>query len=184
MASVESSPPPLRKAGVREILEGLPAAGQVGGPPSMNTDANLGFCSVGYQISEVAFAQCDIKGNILVRLASRTSRRRQGNKKDLGQRAEVIYWPCCATVTQCASGVAPVALRGECLSQSAGRASFERIRPHWAVGGWRLPNTARVTAIFLMVGIGPPPPLVATCSEAIAAGPRACRLADSRCATG
>ena len=40
-ASLQTSPPEMRRVGVREILEVLPSPGHVGCPASMNTDASL-----------------------------------------------------------------------------------------------------------------------------------------------
>ena len=59
MVSVKSTPPTLRKVGAREMSGALPDPGQVGYPPSMNTDASMGDSCMGYQSHEVAFASRD-----------------------------------------------------------------------------------------------------------------------------
>ena len=104
MVSVDSTHPAFRKVAVREISGALSAPGQAVRPPSINTDAAIGVCWMGYRSSEVAFAHCDVKGNVLVRVACRTLLGSQGNKKDLVQRAKVGYCPCFATVAHVAIG--------------------------------------------------------------------------------
>ena len=98
MASdLDATPPGIRKVGFRELM-GVPRCpGQVGYPPSVATDAQLGFSVLAYQSAEILFDRCEGGGRILVRILGTCTRAPQGGKKgDITQRAEARYCPCCA----------------------------------------------------------------------------------------
>lgn len=55
MATLESIPPGVRWAAAREVMVAHQAKGQVGYPPSIATDAQLGFSVLAYQSAAVLF---------------------------------------------------------------------------------------------------------------------------------
>ena len=96
-SDLDATPPGIRKAGFREVLEVLRGPVKGGYPPSVATDAHLGFSVMAYRSAEVLFGRCEGQGRILVRLVGTCSRAHQGRKKeDIAQPAKVEYCPCCA----------------------------------------------------------------------------------------
>ena len=55
ISKLDSSPPGSRKAGLREVSEVLRRSGQVGCPPIVSTDAQLGFSVAAYQSADLLF---------------------------------------------------------------------------------------------------------------------------------
>ena len=49
---LSSAPPRIRKAAFREVIGAHRCKGQVGWPPSVATDARLGFSAMAYQLAE------------------------------------------------------------------------------------------------------------------------------------
>ena len=88
-APAQTPRPGSRRTAVRDILELLSRPGQVGCPVSMNTDARLGYATMGYQSLFLAFQDCDAQGLLLVRLAGQATTRR-GPKKSEPSRREKI----------------------------------------------------------------------------------------------
>ena len=86
-------------------MEVLRSPGQAGYPPSVATDALLGFSVMAYQSAEALIGRCEVPGGILVRLVGTCARAHQGSQKDdIAQRAKVGYCPWCARPTH---GAAP-----------------------------------------------------------------------------
>ena len=77
-------PTALRKSPLRGVLGILRARGQFGFPPTMHTDACLGYCAMGYQSSEAAREPCDASRRILFRLDSPIEK---------GRDASTQIWP-------------------------------------------------------------------------------------------
>ena len=71
-----STAPELRKARVRELLAFLRADGQVGLPPTIATDASLGYSAMAYQGAKVVFGHPDADRFILARFEVTAERRR------------------------------------------------------------------------------------------------------------
>ena len=105
------TPADSRKSSLTEVLGLLRTRGQFGFPLSMQTDACLGFCSMGYQSSGVARNHCDAFRRILIRSEGSVANRRDSSKQNWAQRAKVGYCPCCAKATQIA--LPPTYLPGE-----------------------------------------------------------------------
>ena len=83
VASVKCTPPDRRNASVREIVTAHLAPGQVGDPPTVNSDAALRLSCTGYQGAEIAFNSRDADGCVLVRLVGATSRGHSGSRREL-----------------------------------------------------------------------------------------------------
>ena len=97
---LSSTPPGIRKAAFREVMDVLRYKGKVGYPPSVATDAQLGFSAMAYQYAEVLFGQ---REGIPVRFEGTCPRvRRAGKKADNTQRAKVGFCACCARPTHIA----------------------------------------------------------------------------------
>ena len=94
VSDLGGAPPGIRKAGFREVVEVLRSPGQVGCPPGIATDAQLGFSGTAYQFLEVLFDRCGGDGHFLVRLTGACARTRQGGQGELTQRAKDGYCPC------------------------------------------------------------------------------------------
>ena len=88
--SVKCAPPVLCETPIRELVVVPSAPGQVGRPPSMNSDALPGLPCMGYRRSEVAFSSCQADGCLLVRPVAEQNVARSG---------EAGYCPCCARAT-------------------------------------------------------------------------------------
>ena len=82
------------------------APGQVGFPPSMNTDARLGYSAMEYQISELAFTSCDAGRSASARLVGQASKSHETPKKSLAQRAKVGSCTCCVPPSHVAAPAA------------------------------------------------------------------------------
>ena len=84
-------------------MDVLRSPGQVGYPPSVATDAHLGFPVTAYQSAEVLFDRCEGQGRIPVRLVGNCARAHQGSKKDdIAQRAKAGYCLYCTRPTHVA----------------------------------------------------------------------------------
>ena len=81
-------------------MELLRRPGQVGLPPSVATDAQLGFSVIAYQSAELLFDRREGCGRILARLVGTCARAHKASKDvDITQRARAGFCPCCATLT-------------------------------------------------------------------------------------
>ena len=108
--SARRPPLALCKFGVRGISGVVPAPGQVGYPPAMNTDASLGYPQMDYRSAEVVLGACEADGCVLARLGGTASRGPPGNKRDLTQKTKVGNSPCCAIATNVAFHPPPLVL--------------------------------------------------------------------------
>ena len=70
--------PGIRKAGNHEVAEVLRSRGQAGHPPSVATDAQLGFTVTAYQTAEVLFSRCGGGGHAVVRPTGTCARAQKG----------------------------------------------------------------------------------------------------------
>ena len=75
-----ATPPGIRKAGFREVMEVARCPGQARHPPSVAPDAQLGFSATAYQSAEVPFDRCEGNGHISVRLVGMRARAHKANK--------------------------------------------------------------------------------------------------------
>ena len=73
VSDLGATPSGIRNAGFREAM-------QVSSPPSVATDAQLGFSLMAYQSTGVPFDRCGEVGHILVRLSGTSARARQGGR--------------------------------------------------------------------------------------------------------
>ena len=90
VSDLDATPPGIRKAGFREVMDVLRCPDQAGSPPGVATDAQLGFPVMAYRSAEVPFDRYDGDGRILVRVTgSRARAHREGQKGDMTQRAKV-----------------------------------------------------------------------------------------------
>ena len=104
VADSDAAPPSIRKAGFREVAGVLRFPGQVGYPPGVATDAQVGFSVMAYQSAEMLFGRREEDGYISVRLQGACARAHQGGQKgDMTQRAKVGYCPCCTRPTHVAA---------------------------------------------------------------------------------
>ena len=98
--------PGIRQAGHREVAEVIRSPGQVGYPPSVATDAQLGFPVMAYQSAELLSGRCEGDGNILARLVGARARAQKANNHvDVAQRAKVGFCLCCSKPTHVAAPV-------------------------------------------------------------------------------
>ena len=95
----QCAPPALRMPAFRHLTAVLSAPGEVGDPPTMNSDASFGSSFMGCQSPEVAFSAYDADGCVLDPLVGGTPRSHSGSRRELAQRAKVCYFPCCAYAT-------------------------------------------------------------------------------------
>ena len=105
--------------GVRGILGVLSFPGQAGYPAPMNTEACLGYSTMGYQSAELAIQSCDAQRRLPVRRVGKATRGHGAGQKELAQRAEVGFRLCCATLspaavppTYCLGPLDPLKARG------------------------------------------------------------------------
>ena len=119
-----STPPGIKKAVLREVRGVLRSKRHVGYPPSVATDAQLGFSVMARQYAEVLFGRCYGNSYIPVRKDGTRSRARQGRKKAdaLAQRAKTGHCPCftrpthvAATSRYAVGGFPPQGARGVSL---------------------------------------------------------------------
>ena len=90
-------------AGFRDVMGVLRRQGLAGFPPSVATDAHLGFSVMAYQKAEALFGRCEGQGSILARLVGTCARAPRGSKKeDIAQRAKVGYCSSCTRLTHVA----------------------------------------------------------------------------------
>ena len=99
----DATAPGIREAGFREVVEGLRCPGQAGYPPSVATDAQLGFSVMAYQSAEVLFDRCEGDGHILVRPTGTCARAHKWGQGELAHRAKVGHCPSCARPTHVAA---------------------------------------------------------------------------------
>ena len=86
------------------MVEVLRFKGQVGCPPSVAADAQLGFSATGYQSAELLFERREGGGHILLRLEGTYSRAHEAGKEtEMSQRAKAGCCPCCAKPTHIAA---------------------------------------------------------------------------------
>ena len=113
-----ATPPGIRKAGFGEVMEVLRGPGRAGYPPSVPTDAQLGFSVAAYQLAEMLVERCEGDGRVLVRIIGARAQAHKGSEEgDMTQRAKVGCSPCCARPTNVAAP--PLYLVGEYLSRKA-----------------------------------------------------------------
>ena len=95
VTSLNSTPAAARKDPAREVMEVLRTKGQVGHPPGISTDAQLGCSAMAYQIAEILPGYFEGDGSILVRLSGSCARSHPGAKHKSAQRPEVGCCRCC-----------------------------------------------------------------------------------------
>ena len=77
-------------------MEALRRPGRVGYPPSVATDAQLGFSLMAYQPAEVFFGRFEGDGRSLARITGSRARAHQGGQNgDMIGRAKAGYCSCC-----------------------------------------------------------------------------------------
>ena len=59
VSALDATPPGIRKPGYRQVMEAMRCPGQVGYPPSVATDAQLGFSVMAYHSAEVLSGRCE-----------------------------------------------------------------------------------------------------------------------------
>ena len=127
----ECYPPGVWMAGFREVMEVLRSPGQVGNPPSIATNAHLGFPVMAYQSAEVLFGRCEGHGGSLVRVVGTCARAHLWSKKDdVAQRAKVGYCPSGARPTYVAAPSRYVV--GEFFANKAQRIQLRKGHGPWA----------------------------------------------------
>ena len=95
-ATSVKSAPSGHAADFHSRIDGFSAsAWQFGYPPTMRTEACLGYFCMGYQSAEIAMTKCDAGQFILARLVGAVSTGHDVAKKELTHRAEVGYCPSC-----------------------------------------------------------------------------------------
>ena len=97
--SISPTAPASRKANYRELLLISQSPFQVGLPPTINTDAPLGFPFYPYQSPEILFTQRMGERDIWIRVEEDCSKGSSAGSDDVTQRAKVGYCPCCARMT-------------------------------------------------------------------------------------
>ena len=102
MTSVKCMQPASRDAGARELSGVLSAPGQVGYPPTMNTDLSFGYTSAGYHSAEVASGSHEADGCASARFAGATSRGLSGKNRNTAQKAQAGYYARCTIATHVA----------------------------------------------------------------------------------
>ena len=145
-------------------MEVLRYKGQVCYPPSVATDAQLGFSVIAYQSAELLFDRREGCGRILARSVGTCARAHKASKDvDITQRARASFCPCCAKPTHIA--VPSRYAAGEfSLSKAWGNSSTKERGP-WAVrfyaaslfaqGSGYLPAAWRWAAQYLVVSAPP-----------------------------
>ena len=132
VADSDTAPPSIRKAGFREVVEVLRCPGEVGYPPGVATDAQLGFSAMAYQPAEMLFGRREEGGYISVRLQGTCARAHQGGQKgDMTQRAKAGYRPCCTRPTHVAAPSRYMA--GEYSGRKAHGIQLRKEHGPWAV---------------------------------------------------
>ena len=95
-----STPPGIREAAARGVMDVLRYNGQVGYPPSVATASQSGLPVTGYQYAELLFGQRERNSRILVRISGACARAHKAEKQDdVDQRANAGYFSCCAHPT-------------------------------------------------------------------------------------
>ena len=86
------------------MVEAPRCPGQVGYPPSVAADAQLGFSVMAYQLAELPSGRCDGGGHIWARLIGTCTRAHKASRNgDIAQLAKVGFCPCCAGPTHIAA---------------------------------------------------------------------------------
>ena len=98
VTSLASALPRARKEAAREV----PAKGQVGYPPGVTADAQLGYSVMAYQNAAILFGLCEGDSSILVRLAGTCATAHPRGRAELTRRANVEDCPCCTRSTHIA----------------------------------------------------------------------------------
>ena len=97
---LDVTPPEIRKAGFREVMEALRCKGQVSYPPSVATDAQVGFSAMANRSVGLLPDRCEGSGHILVRLEGTCTRaQKAGKETEMTRRAKVGNCPCCTDPT-------------------------------------------------------------------------------------
>ena len=68
VSDLGATSPGIRRAGLGEVVEVIRCPGQVGFPPSVATDAQLGYSVMAYESAEALFGRCEGDGRILARI--------------------------------------------------------------------------------------------------------------------
>ena len=92
----------VRKASPREILAFLQNLQQIGRPATMNTDACLGFCAMGYQSWGIAYGICEAGPSCLVRHSGPVTEDHCAPESSPTRRGKVGLRSCCVAATQVA----------------------------------------------------------------------------------
>ena len=85
--------------GVRGILGVLSFPGQAGYPAPMDTEACLGYSTMGYQSAELAIQSCEARRSLPVRREGQATCGHGAGQKKLDQRAEVGFRLCCTALS-------------------------------------------------------------------------------------
>ena len=64
--SLDATPPAVREASARGVMEFLRGRGQIGYPPRVAAGAQLRYSAMEYQIHEILFGSCGGDGSIMV----------------------------------------------------------------------------------------------------------------------
>ena len=125
--------PGSRKAVSRGNMDGLRRKGQAGLPPSVATDAQLGYSGAAYQSAELVFGQRAGGGRVLARPeGTRTRAHKAGESAAVTRRAKVGYCTCRNRPTHIAAP--PRYVAGELPPLKARGASLWMEHGPWAAG--------------------------------------------------
>ena len=83
-----ATPPGIRKAGFREVVEILRRPGQVGRPPDVATEAQLGFSAMAYQLAEALFGAAAGAGALWRELRDRARGRAREDGRETWRSAQ------------------------------------------------------------------------------------------------
>ena len=87
---LDATPLGIRDAGLREATGVIRCKGQVGYPPSVATDALLGFSAMAYQSAELSFGRREGSGRYLARFeGTRTRAHGTGEEAEMARGADV-----------------------------------------------------------------------------------------------
>ena len=100
--SAKRTPPAMREPSIRELMLSFEVQGQVGYPPTMSTDADLGYSPAGNRSAVIAGAKRDAGKLILARLGRTVVEAHTAPKPSPRQRAKSGYCSCCTRATRAA----------------------------------------------------------------------------------
>ena len=103
VSDLDAASPGIRKAGSREMVVVLRSPGQAGYPPSIATDAHLGFLVMAYQSAEVLFDRCEGQGCIHLRPGPPREHEGRHHPTGGGRKLALLYppYPCGGTLPLC-----------------------------------------------------------------------------------